>query len=357
MGGIVGSSLLPSPDISALITMSTPHTLPPARFDSRMEELYERNRKVLLDDLTPILSLCGGATDMLVPSESCILPLSRVAEEGPYRRTTFTSALEGTWTGVGHREMVWCHQVRWRVARAALELANAHHADEARVATTILDRWLSDGRAVPLDLGTQETEAVLSSARAFETLPEDEHIFLKDPRGKQSYLLPIKAKGGAEAQGMRAAFVLYVSGGSVLGVGPHHVQDLGASVELCVPGAKSDGRADLSCTSLEPTTLKLLPSPLLGRSFPVLEEGSDESEGTVLFEGEVPHGLGGWIAVTVDAGPGSSGGWVVGGFDTTGALRNEVPLSGQCMIRSTCGSGFTLCRAGIWQCKGTAYRG
>ncbi|KAG2349887.1 hypothetical protein BDR05DRAFT_259598 [Suillus weaverae] len=26
----------------------------------------------------------------------------------------FTSALEGAWTGIGHREMVWCHQVRWR---------------------------------------------------------------------------------------------------------------------------------------------------------------------------------------------------------------------------------------------------
>ncbi|TFY75199.1 hypothetical protein EWM64_g8816, partial [Hericium alpestre] len=36
MGGVVAASLLPHPHINALITMSTPHTLPPARFDSRM---------------------------------------------------------------------------------------------------------------------------------------------------------------------------------------------------------------------------------------------------------------------------------------------------------------------------------
>ncbi|KAG1782508.1 hypothetical protein EV702DRAFT_386529 [Suillus placidus] len=62
------------------------------------------------------------------------------------RRTVFTSALEGAWTGVGHREMVWCHQmvrifcgyttrvtvvvyarlVTSLVARAALELGGAN---------------------------------------------------------------------------------------------------------------------------------------------------------------------------------------------------------------------------------------
>lgn len=148
MGGVVATSLLPHANISAIITMSTPHTLPPARFDRRIERIYEHNRHSLLSDLTPILSLCGGATDLMVPSESCILPPAGVNDNDaePFRRTVFTSALEGSWTGVGHREMVWCHQVRWRVARASLELGAARSASDRGI---ILDNWLRDGHTLP----------------------------------------------------------------------------------------------------------------------------------------------------------------------------------------------------------------
>ena len=101
MGGIVATSLLPSSNISAVITMSTPHQLPPARFDRRIASIYNNNRAALAASNTPILSLCGGATDLMVPSESCILPgVPNVV--GVYRRTVFSSALEGCWTSIGH---------------------------------------------------------------------------------------------------------------------------------------------------------------------------------------------------------------------------------------------------------------
>jgi len=109
MGGIVATSLLPSPNVSAFITMSTPHEIPPARFDRRIPAIYEHNKATLTIADTPILSLCGGATDLMVLSESCILP--EVASMNVYRRTIFSSALEGCWT-VGHQVMVWCYQVR-----------------------------------------------------------------------------------------------------------------------------------------------------------------------------------------------------------------------------------------------------
>lgn len=123
MGGVVATSLLPSSDISTIITMSTPHTVPPARFDSRIDDIYRKGKRVLDLDPTPVVSLCGGASDMMIPSESCIL--QQPSSGDIFRRTVFTSALEGAWTGVGHREMVWCHQVRWRVARAALEVGGS----------------------------------------------------------------------------------------------------------------------------------------------------------------------------------------------------------------------------------------
>ncbi|KAF9226838.1 PGAP1-domain-containing protein [Gyrodon lividus] len=313
MGGIVGTALLPSEHISALITMSAPHTLPPARFDARIEETYERNRKVLNDDETPILSICGGATDTMIPSESCILA------EGPrvvdvYRRTVFTSALEGAWTGVGHREMVWCHQVRWRVARAALELGGAKSVGERNV---VLDRWLRGGHS-PQPRSEGGAEVGLKEGE-YEMQPEDMHLVLQRPLGKRTYLLPV-ASTNDEEDGR--TFVLLVSRGSVSDVSLHHAFNLRTSVQLCT---QSSADARVACTPFTPTTLKLLPSPIPGKSFPVPDEGSDESENVVLFEGEVPRGVKGWVGVSVDADE-DGGGWVVGGFDRRRSVDSEVSL-------------------------------
>ncbi|THH33528.1 hypothetical protein EUX98_g695 [Antrodiella citrinella] len=65
MGGVVATSLLPHHNIAAIITMSTPYTLPPARFDRRIEGIFTRSLHSLTSDPTPILSLCGGATDLM----------------------------------------------------------------------------------------------------------------------------------------------------------------------------------------------------------------------------------------------------------------------------------------------------
>ena len=139
MGGIVATSLLPSSNISAVITMSTPHQLPPTCFDRRIASIYNNHRAALATANTPILLVCGGTTDLMVPSESCILP--EVPDIGVYRQTVFSSALEGCWTGVGHQVVVWCHQVRWRVAQAVLELSAASSSAERGA---VLDRWLHD---------------------------------------------------------------------------------------------------------------------------------------------------------------------------------------------------------------------
>ncbi|KAF8204692.1 GPI-inositol-deacylase [Pholiota molesta] len=223
MGGIVATSLLPSNNISTVITMSTPHTLPPARFDFRIDKLYRKLQTILEDDPTPIVSICGGATDTMIPSESCILPRT---SKGVFRRTVFTSALEGAWTGVGHREMVWCHQVRWRVARAALELGAANDGSSR-----------SDDSFDPTDA---------------ETLSLGQKLVLRHPRESKRYLLPYTAI------------------------------PLRVSIFSCIGSSVAD------CVSLKPETLKLVPSPIPGKSFPAPQEGSDESEGVVLYEGHIP---------------------------------------------------------------------
>ena len=321
MGGVVATSLLPSPNISAIITMSTPHTLPPARFDSRIDKIYARNYELLLSDTTPILSLCGGATDMMIPSESCILPEApRKHSELIYRRTVFTSALEGSWTGVGHREMVWCHQVRWRVARAAIELGGASSIfDQAAV----FDRWLRDGNHLVVPVPPLD-ELSLSDPLAFETLPDGMDLVLRGPKGSRIYLLPV---------GSSSQFVLYLSQGSILSVSPQHSKSLRASVYLChgkegrySSGSAGIGSTDMSCRTLPPSSLKLIPNPVPGKPFPLPEEGADESEGVVVFEANIVVPREAWVAVQVEGGDGS--GWVIGGLNAQPSSRLVINNGG-----------------------------
>jgi GPI inositol-deacylase len=274
MGGIVATGLLPHPNVSAVITMSSPHALPPARFDRRIADFYARTRKSLAHDPTPILSLCGGATDGMIPSEYCILPVSASNESmpAPYRRTVFTTALEGAWTGVGHQVMVWCHQVRWRIARAAIQLAAAQnlHTREAE-----LDKWLSDGlRLPPLDAYPSLLQKAVDKNSVVDSL------VLRNPTyaDSKTYLIPIPQ--------VPTRFVLWLDGGVILPVHPAQPISLSAYVRICPS-------TDDPCTALQPNVHRMLPHPFPAKK----EDGVDESEGVVAFETDLNSG--GFVSVEV----------------------------------------------------------
>jgi glycosylphosphatidylinositol deacylase len=321
MGGIVATSLLPSKsqDISVIMTMSTPHTLPPARFDYRIDDIYSTIQHTLLSDPTPILSLCGGATDMMIPSESCVLPELEVQNHAGrhiYRKSVFTSALEGAWTGVGHREMVWCHQVRWRLARAALELGAAVSATEKGL---VLDKWLRDGHTVSHDTRSMDQEISLTDPKTYEMLSVDVPLVLRNPRSPRMYLLPVSQSPNS------SLFVLYVSQGSVRPISPQNSFLLRACVYLCSAPPNLDDDPP-KCTILVPVTLKLIPNPIPGKTFPVPDEGSDESEGVVLLEADVPPlnltGERRWVGVLIENADGR--GWVVGGMNMGKEVKKDV---------------------------------
>ncbi|RXW25456.1 hypothetical protein EST38_g427 [Candolleomyces aberdarensis] len=307
MGGVVATSLLPSREISAVITMSTPFTLPPARFDNNIDSIYANIARVLENNSTPIVSLCGGATDMMIPSESCILPPN---SRSLFRRTVFSSALEGAWTGVGHREMVWCHQVRWRVARAALELA-PFASEDKRV--EVLDRWLRDGHTLPsLDMDSVKPLDEHEAEHAI-ILPVGQKLVVDGPKGTRAHLLPIPAA--------RKRFTLLVSGGAVLSLAPEHHLPFSVAVYQC--------SGQFHCTPFRPDTLKLLPTPAPKKPFPVPHEGSDESEGVVLLEAQL-DGLSEdttHLAVKIEQGDGR--GWVIADFADEHDEVNE-PASTTC---------------------------
>jgi glycosylphosphatidylinositol deacylase len=315
MGGIVATSLLPSVHISTIITMSTPHTLPPVRFDSRVDQIYHQNRVILESDSTPIFSLCGGAADMMIPSESCVL--QKQGKGAVFRRTVFTSALEGAWTGVGHREMVWCHQVRWRVARAALEVGAGTSPGERGI---ILDTWLRDGRTLPPSVPISEKESgfSLSDPAAYDILPVNARLNLIKPRDSKMYLLPLP-NSGTSVSVLKA--VIFVSQGSIPPVSPQKRVPLQVTIFYCALSPVLEEAGPI-CNPLQPSFLRLIPNPVSGKPFPVPDEGTDESEGVVLYEADIPildeEAGERWLGVRLTDADGR--GWVVGGFSPVGSL-------------------------------------
>ena len=315
MGGVVATSLLPSSNISSIITMSTPYTLPPARFDDIIDRLYARIADVLENDPTPIVSLCGGATDMMIPSESCILPQNSTSDR--FRRTVFSSALEGAWTGVGHREMVWCHQVRWRVARAALELAPLS-LERARVG--VLDRWLRDGHTLPSRI-EEPRPLAQDSAGQVSVLPLQERLSVKNPRDSRTHIMPVPA-----VQGVRK-FTLLLSRGTIDSVAPQNPLPLHVSVYQC----SGEDLHHVNCPPVRPSTLKLIPTPVAGQPFPVPHEGSDESEGVVLFEVDLDTLDQGTTHIAVKVERGDGRGWILADF---GYEKDEVEAAVSIMCKS-----------------------
>lgn len=322
MGGVVATLLLPSGNISAIITMSTPHTLPPARFDYRIDKLYHRIQTILRDDPTPIVSICGGATDLMIPSESCVLPKT---PHDIFRRTVFTSALEGAWTGVGHREMVWCHQVRWRVARSALELGPASTLSSR---AAILDKWLRDGHSLPPSVDQKSD----FDPTDVEMLAPGQILRLKEPRDSKGYLLPVEADPSAEVS---QKITVLVSQGAIASVSPQNAIDLRLSVFSCAGPSAAD------CLSLKPDTLKLVPSPGSRKVFPVPQEGSDESEGVVFYEALIPRiNAQQWIGIKVDGADGR--GWLVAGISQQAQIVSPVSTLGKSCFLDTLKTVLTV---------------
>lgn len=313
MGGIVALSLLPSPNISAIITMSTPHALPPARLDKRIEDIYSASWSALRNASTPILSICGGATDLMIPSETCSMEQSGSTLD--WRKTVFTTCMEGAWTGVGHREMVWCHQVRWRVARAAIELGSASGNAEKGA---ILARWFRD--EVDQDFVIQ-SDLLSMDNTAVTHIPPRHRLVLRDvSRQSDIYLLPL-------SPGLVGRFILYVSRGIVGSLSPHHFPELHVSVYRCRSTPEN-------CLPLRPRSLRLIPNPPHGTLFPIPEQGADESDGVVRFDAIVDcqnseaNNVKEWIGVAV-RGDGDSGSWIVGGIEQEHVVLSKVSKYGE----------------------------
>ncbi|ODQ63339.1 PGAP1-domain-containing protein, partial [Nadsonia fulvescens var. elongata DSM 6958] len=136
MGGIVARTLVTLPDytegsVNTILTLSTPHVVPPATFDSDITKIYHlinqrwrdmftktKNSNDKISDIT-LISIAGGNTDIMVPSDYCAIDALVPATNG---LTTFTTSIPFVWTSIDHEAIVWCDQMRKVLAKALFEV-------------------------------------------------------------------------------------------------------------------------------------------------------------------------------------------------------------------------------------------
>lgn len=155
MGGVVArlAIRLAELPVDAIVTIATPHQLPPANLELGMERLYAKVNTPpgVVDPI--LISICGGIADTQIVSDSCALPNFIGPDDG---FAVFSSGMPATWTNVEHQAIVWCDQVRWRVARILLDM-NAVATRAAKL--SVARRWLRG--TLPLSAESKNATAVV----------------------------------------------------------------------------------------------------------------------------------------------------------------------------------------------------
>lgn len=133
MGGIVARLMVTLENhvhssINTIITLSSPHSIPPVTFDGDILNLYDKintfwtagmqNEESFLRRNTSLISITGGILDETLPAD-----YTGLQDIVPLRNgfTTYTTTIPDVWTPVDHLAIVWCDQLRTVLAKLLLE--------------------------------------------------------------------------------------------------------------------------------------------------------------------------------------------------------------------------------------------
>ena len=299
--------------VKGIITMSTPHALPPVSIDRGMEKVYDeieefwaRGFGIGRGERPVLISICGGTADTQIASDGCALPrypsvypqededdVSREIVEDKGTFSVFTTGIHGVWTGVDHQAMVWCDQVRTRVAKVLLGMQarprRGGPSEERKRMTGIARREL---------LG--DVTDRLKGGRGGRIKPENDVVLIDKDRpiiqgkGRRKISCPLADSKGCVVE-LMGEF-------RVRGVGPEEK----ALMEVYAPdqGARTWIPTDLRGIEILPPSAPF-ESNAQPTAFPLPSEGVRSDEGLTYVNLEVVGDIivdmdeGGWAAVGV----------------------------------------------------------
>ncbi|KAK4057876.1 GPI inositol deacylase [Microbotryomycetes sp. JL221] len=227
MGGIVARAALLHPNyqsgsISTLLTIATPHIVPPVTVDSGVDKVYNSinalwrdayglsastsstssssqlaRARAELADLV-LVSVSGGVSDVTIASESASLS-SILPPNDSHGFTVFTTAIPTVQTPIDHLAILWCQQLMQVVAHAMLSIVDVRNPSgvvprQERI-DKLSEKLLGALESRPKSIEGRQLElAVLERGEAARNLKRGERLVVRqeDHATKRVvYLLPV----------------------------------------------------------------------------------------------------------------------------------------------------------------------
>ena len=168
MGGMIARALFTldnfqSKFVSILITLGTPHVAPVVPFDSHLNTFYFNVNKFWKNTLSvanlSVISLAGGARDILVPARYCYLPRNMHID---LQYSAVTTAVPDVWLTIDHLALCWCKQLILVINRALFALL-----DEDAYTNRITEDRIKQVRVLQQYFGVfdKQNEDILSESR------------------------------------------------------------------------------------------------------------------------------------------------------------------------------------------------
>ncbi|KAI5954720.1 BST1 [Candida theae] len=200
MGGIVARIMLTLPDyasdsIKDILTLSSPHSTSPLTFDGDLSTIYSAVDKFWycgfnncsaastskLNQLSSVahtrlhdvalISITGGALDSTLPADYTTLGYLVPKTNG---FTAFTTGIPQVWTPIDHLAVVWCQQLRTRIALALRELTCLRDTATLEDRIGVYERYFLTG-----------FEDYAAEDRRLSTIPKEE-IFGREEMSKET---------------------------------------------------------------------------------------------------------------------------------------------------------------------------
>lgn len=295
MGGIVARAAFLQPhyqahSISTLITIATPHVVPPATVDRAVDNVYndinsywrqgyglefgaysERAREELSDSV--MISLSGGLSDTTIASEAVSL-LSLLPSNDSHGFTVFTTSIPGIHTPIDHLALLWCEQLLQTISLGILSIIDVNQARgvvkrETRVALLgdkLLGGLESSSKRVE---GRGVTLQALKQDGGGRTLNVGERLILRadETTGRNIFVMPIPP---TRTYGSALVFTLLTS--SNIG----RARDSAVEVYACSPNDDLDANTEPICTPLFPSHTSVLPLSSHSPYSPILPTAAED---------------------------------------------------------------------------------
>lgn len=352
MGGIVARAALLHPhyqsnSISTLLTISTPHLVPPVTVDRGVDAVYDAISAYWragygLIPTTPttsrapdelanfvLVSIGGGLSDVTIASESTSLA-SLLPPGHSHGFAVSTTGIPGIWTPIDHLAMLWCQQLMTTVAQSLLAIVDVREptgvVPRAERVARLGDRLVGPLERPPLRLeGRVVALSTLERGITASRQAVGERLVLRPEqaaRGRTVHLLPVPV---ARTYVPARAFSLLTS--AAVGRSQESAVEVYACSFVDASSAVADddsgsARGSPSCTALFPSHLSQVPASVHALASPVLPGlGDDEAMGFVSVDVSQLEGMDS-IAVVVKESFGQD--WVVAEFGPKGGEGVKV---------------------------------